>query len=422
MRKTLREAAMNTRMQAWLVVILLFVPSAACAREVWSSEDGEQTIDLVSALKESFLFTDEDSATGLWRLRFELDARLGYRSTVELAYEQRLRTVEQAALQELVVLPPQIMAPYRIAQLDNAISVSDAYAYRHELDRALAALHYERADVTIGRQAIGLGRGVLFSASDVFAPFSPLEIDREWRRGVDAIRGDVRLTDTTSFGLIGAFGESWDDSALLGRLRGRTSSGLFDGELVVGKRAEDTMYAGSFSAALGEAEVHGELAFFDTPEAFVDGGLFGGDDMVTKLVVGASYTFNVGNGLTVWGEYHFSGFGSEDMAQAQQRLQEADYVERFLRGDTQIVGRHATAVQANYLVNDLCSLNFVWIANPDDGSGVVAPSATLTLSDNVTIVASLYVPYGDGLDETGLPRSEYGASPVSAFLQFAIYD
>lgn len=413
---------MKARASAWFTAVLMLAAPAVCARDIWSSEDGERTIDLVSSLKESFLFSEDESLTGLWRLRFGVDARLGHRSTVEFAYEQRLRTVEDAASRGLVVLPPQVDAPYRIVQLDDAISVTDAYSYRHEVDRALAALHYDRADVTIGRQAIGWGRGVLFSAIDVFSPFSPLEIDREWRRGVDAVQADVRLTDTSSLDVVAAFGESWDDSALLGRVRGRTLSGLFDGEVVFGKRAEDTMYGGSFAATVWEAEVHGELAFFDTPEEFIDGGLFGGDDLVTKAVLGASYTFNVGNGLTVWAEYHFSGFGSDDMAQAQQRLQDAAYVERFLRGDTQIIGRHATAIQASYLVNDLWTMNLVWITNPDDGSGVLTPSVNLTLSDNVTILGSLYVPYGDGLDETGLPQTEYGSAPVTAFLQFAIYD
>jgi len=389
---------------------------------VWSSDDGERTVDLVSSLKESTVITGDDSLTGLWRLRFGLDARLSRRSTVELAYEQRLRTIEADAMQGLVVLPGQAEAPYRITQLDEAIRDTDAYSYRHEIDRALVALHYERVDVTIGRQAIGWGRGVLFSGIDVFSPFSPLETDREWRRGVDAIRADVWLSDLTSLDVVGAFGESWDESALLGRFRGRTSSGLFDGEVVFGKRAEDTMYAGGFSATVWEAEVHGELAFFDTPETSVDGGLFGSDSPVAKAVLGASYTFNVGNGLTVWAEYHFSGFGSEDMAQAQERLQDADYLKRFLRGDTQIVGQRAAAVQAGYLVNDVWTLNFTWIANPDDGSGVVSPGVNLTVSDNVSIVASVYIPYGDGLDESGVPRSEYGGATVTAFLQFAIYD
>jgi hypothetical protein len=412
--------------RAWLAAVVTLASLAmrgpAPAREIWSSDDGERTADLVSSLKESTVLSDDDSLVGLWRLRLGLDARLGGRSSVELAYEQRLRTVEEQASRGLVVLPPQVEAPYRIVQLDNVISSSDAYSYQHELDRALVALHYERGDVTIGRQAIGWGRGVVFSAIDVFSPFSPLEIDREWRRGVDAFQADVRLTDTSSLDVVGAFGESWEDSALLGRLRGRTSSGLFDGEVVLGKRAEDTMYAGAFSASVWEAEVHGELAFFDTPERFAGGGLFDDEHLVTKAVLGASYTFSVGNGLTVWAEYHFSGFGSEDMAQAQQRLQDPSYVERFLRGDTQIVGQHATAVQASYLVSDLWTLNFIWIANPDDASGIVAPSVNVTLSDNVTIVASVYFPYGDGPDEAGLPQTEYGAAPVTAFLQLAIYD
>ena len=34
---------------------------------------------------------------------------------------------------------------------------------------------------------------MLFGAVDLFSPFSPLEADREWRRGVDAIRADVKL-------------------------------------------------------------------------------------------------------------------------------------------------------------------------------------------------------------------------------------
>jgi len=417
---------MRTSTRAWLAAGLAVASLAAgcpaVAREIWSSEDGEQTLDLVSSLKESYLFSEDESLTGLWRLRFGLDARLSDRSTLEFAYEQHLRTVEEGTVQGLIVLPPQVEAPYRITQLDNAISTTDAYSYRHELDRALVALHYERVDLTVGRQAVGWGRGVVFSAIDVFAPFSPLEIDREWRRGIDAVRADVRLTDISSLGVVGAFGESWDDSALLGRIRGRSGSGLFDGEFVFGKRAEDTMYAGAFAATVWEAEVHGELAFFDTPEEFVNGGLFGDDGPAAKAVLGASYTFNVGNGLTVWAEYHFSGFGSEDMAQAQQRLQDPDYVERFLRGDTQIVGQHATAIQASYLVNDLWTLNLIWIASPDDGSGILTPGVNLTLSDNVTIVASIYFPYGDGPDENGSPRSEYGAAPVSAFLQFAIYD
>jgi hypothetical protein len=50
----------------------------------------------------------------------------------------------------------------------------------------------------------GWRRGVLFTAVDLFAPFSPLEADREWRAGVDAVRTDIKLTERSSIDLVGA--------------------------------------------------------------------------------------------------------------------------------------------------------------------------------------------------------------------------
>jgi hypothetical protein len=92
--------------------------------------------------------------------------------------------------------------------------------WRHEIDRANAHVRVRRADITIGRQAIGWGRGVLFTAVDLFAPFSPLEADREWRAGVDAVRTDIKLTERSSIDLVGAFGSTLNDSAFAARVRG----------------------------------------------------------------------------------------------------------------------------------------------------------------------------------------------------------
>ena len=80
-----------------------------------------------------------------------------------------------------------------------------------------------RTEITIGRQFIGWLRGVVFGAVDLFAPFSPLEADREWRRGVDAVRTDTKLTDRSFLDIVGAFGTRWDRSALAARVRSSTS-------------------------------------------------------------------------------------------------------------------------------------------------------------------------------------------------------
>jgi hypothetical protein len=253
---------------------------------------------------------------------------------------------------------------------------------------------------------------------DVFAPFSPLEIDREWRRGVDAVRIERHISDTSSVELIGAFGPTWKQSGLLGRARGYF--GDIDAELIFGKRAEDTMLGGTVSGAIGDAEAHAELALFNTPETQANGGLWGNDHQVGKLVLGSSYTFNVGNGLTLLGEYHYSGFGVKNIDDATSHLKSSDFLKRFLRGDSQILGREALAFQATYPFSHVWNGTLLVLQSPLDGSGVLSPSLTWDFSDNSSLVGSVFVPWGDK-PSAGMIRSQYGGTPLSLFLQLRVY-
>jgi hypothetical protein len=206
------------------------------------------------------------STDSLFRVRFEPQVSVGSKAVFAGAYEQRLRyTPVRAGISTVGILPPTTAAPYRIRQLDWSLSESAGRTWRHEIDRASARVHVGSADITVGRQAVGWGRGVMFGAVDLFAPFSPLEADRDWRRGIDAVRADVKLADRSSVDLVGAFGTSWDRSLVAGRLRGY--AGKVDLEVMGGRRARDLFGGFTTSAAVGGAEVHGELAAFRTPSA-----------------------------------------------------------------------------------------------------------------------------------------------------------
>jgi len=414
------------------VILLLLFPGirrCASAFELLSDDEGRYS-NLTVAGKATFLasdapsdpvlFPDEHNETTLARLRLGLETTYCDWMNSELAYEQRARWL--SGLTGLGAgssfLPSQAPSPFRLTQFDWEIAADDNSSYRHEIDRALVALHPTWGDVTIGRQAIGLGRGVLFSAVDVFNPFTPLEVDRQWRRGVDAFRAEYRLSTTSSAECIAASGETWEQSAVLGRLRGYL--GDVDGSLIFGKRAEDFMVASAFSAVVEEAEVHGELAVFDTPEAQTDGTLWGGNHLATKAVIGSSYTFDIGNGLTLLGEYLYSDFGIEDAEDAVVRLQDRDFQRRFLRGDTQILGRQAVAAQLSYPFSNAVNGSFLMLTNPTDGSGVVSPSLRWDLDENITLISNIFVPWGNR-PSGGQFRSEYGATPTSLFLQAAVY-
>jgi hypothetical protein len=414
---------------AFALFVLLPTPPAS-AFELWAGEEGEPSLSLDTTLKLSavgshspndrLLFPDEWTATGLFRARFGFNLHVNDRVNAELAYEHRASLISgSGGTGGGGALPSLAKAQYRLTQLDWKIAEDgDTFAYRHEIDRLLVAFHPDWGEVTIGRQAIGLGRGVLFSAVDIFAPFSTIEVDREWRRGIDAVRVEYRTSATGSVELLGAFGESWEDSALL--LRARGYIGNIDGEVLFGKRGEDLMLAGVMSGTVRDAEVHAELAFFDTPESQPAGGLFGSDHLVVKAVIGSSYTFDVGNGLTLLGEYHYSGFGDTKAADTMKLFVNPSFQERYLRGDSQILGRHAIGAQLVYPFNDAWGGGLLVLQSPTDGSGLIAPSVNWSMSDHTSVVMSAFVPWGSS-PHNGRLGSEYGATPASIFLQVSRY-
>ncbi len=424
-------ATMVVRTVVLAVALTLCLSLTAGAVELWSDDTGERSLSLNASLKwtsllshapeDTVLYPEEWSATSLWRFRAVVDARPAPWLAGQVAYEHRARVTSEGVgvAGAAGIVQRDLPAPYRFAQADDAlIEVGDSFSYRHELDRAFVSVSLPVADVTVGRQAVGWGRGLLFGAVDVFAPFSPLESDREWRRGIDAVRLRIPVTDLFSADAVAAFGESAEESAFIGRLHGY--AGDIDGELLVGRRCEDDMFAASVSLPVLGAELHGEAALFLLPEPLPGGGSFGSDDLAVKALVGGSRTFDMASGLMLVAEYHYSGFGVADIRDATGFLMDPDYLERYLRGDSQILGKHACALQLSYGFAGVAPVALMWIASPVDGSGVIVPSGTWVFSDSVTLSASAYLPHGAGPDGAIL-RSEYGGTPAGGLLQISFY-
>jgi hypothetical protein len=414
------------RSAALCLIAACFPPVAAAAQDQPVSDDA--TVAVRYSLKSSVLlsrwpddaalFPDRGSATGFWRFRVEPEMRWRERVTFDLAFEQRLRAFSgTSAAVAPGVLAPESGGPFRIRQLDWRLASGRNVEWRGEIDRAAVHLHVPRADITIGRQAIGWGRGALFGAVDLFAPFTPLEADREWRRGVDAVRGDVKLGRHASFDTVAAFGRNAGQSSVAARLRGY--AGKADLEVLGGYRAHDIFAGATTSAALGELELHGELAVFGTNRVFAPLET-GRTQSIVKALAGGSYRVPLGNGVLTYVEYLYSGFGARSPEQILLRLSDPEFQERYLRGDMQILGRHGAAVLAAYEWSSEVSLAIQWIHSPLDGSGVAVPSVTYTVSDRWSVLLNGYLPYGHAPSGVVL-RSEFGASPAALFAQIRMY-
>jgi hypothetical protein len=421
----------------WLAALLalasLLAPNPASARYLF--EEGELSLELRSAFKGTFLLSaplfddpvlprDPPQGAGLFRLRFDLTANLTEYVTVSIAYEHRAQAVS-AANTGAGILVPTAPAPFRLEPLDWPLVDDGSYLHRHEFDRGFVALHLDFMELTVGRQAIGLGRGTLFSAVDIFAPFTPTEADREWRRGVDAVHAELRIPELSelSADFIAAFGNVTDDGlesvAVLGRLRAIV--GDVDGALLVGRRGEDDLVGVVLSANVGDASVYGEGALYGTDGQGIDEGFLGTARVVAKGVLGGSYVVDVGSGLRLNAEYHYNGFGIANVGQDPSLLADDAFRARLARGDGQTLGRHTLAAIVSYDVFDDLSASLSWLQSPVDASGLVGLGVVWNHSDNVTVLLNTLVPWGS-VPRGGIPTSEYGSAPFSVFLQARLYD
>lgn len=423
-----RARAGRSLLAACLLIGLL--PASAGAVDIWDGGDGRSlslgvtlrwTTILSHAPDAPALYPERWSATSLWRARLNLDARVASWVSFEFATVERARLVSEGAgaAGGSAILPEGADTPYRYFDARSAlVGIGETYGLTHDIDRASLTIMAGPVGVTAGRQAVGWGRGVLFSAIDLFVPFSPLESDREWRAGVDAIRATLPLTDLVSAELVAVGGASDEQSALAVRVFGYMGS--LDGECAAGRRGDDRFAGLSLSLPLGGTELHGEAAVFRLPDGPAGAGWREGDDVVAQAVLGASYSFDVAGGLYLLGEYHYSGFGVDDIEDAADRLADPDYAARAARGDFSVLGRHACAAQVVLGLSGPWSLGLSWVGSPVDGSGVFTPSWTWLLSDSVTLEARGYVAHGDEPDGHIL-MSEYGAVPTSVLARISFY-
>jgi len=364
-------------------------------------------------------------AISFWRLRVEPTWKPGGDVTASAAWEGR--TVLATAASASQVLPSQAPAFFRIRPLGSGAG-SGRWSGWQGLDRAWVAYQPGWGAVTVGRQAIGFGRGEFFGAVDILAPFSPLELDREWRRGVDAAQADVRIGDRLSVNAVAAAGSNplaagapvtRDDSAFAGRVRG--DLGWLDAEVIAGRRGRDGLAGVSASLPLGGPEIHGEGAVFLTRGDVPDSGLLGARNAVPKAVVGGSNHFAWGQGVDVALEYHYSGFGLKDVSTLPSWLATPGYAARILRGDTQIPGRQAGSLNVSWPFTPLTTLSLHWVQSLVDRSGALAPALTWNFAESVTLAASGVVGFGAG-PSGGVPRTQFGGLNPAGIVQVKIYD
>lgn len=298
--------------------------------------------------------------------------------------------------------------PGRSVDLSSTLVSERHLTVEHDIDRLSASIYLDAVDLTVGRQAITWGISNLFPVADLWAQFSPFELDTEEKPGVDAARALFYPAGTVEVDLVVADrGAARDLSA-----GGRATITLPAGDLYVGGGKfwrEATALAGA-SFVAGSWKIRSEVAvpYGLDQERFLD----------PRATVGVD---RIGTDVTVSAEVHFNGLGTADAEAYAAALVSPEVA----RGQTYYLGRWLAGVAASWLATDRLSVALAGLANVTDPSAALLPSLQYDLGQRMRLAAGGLVSFGPrpAIPADGLPglRSEFGTYGHYLYGQAAIY-
>ncbi len=320
------------------------------------------------------------------RLRLKLEGRPAENVALDLQYDNEILLGDYLDTQQFQLQKALAVDTYWTAQ--STYAQSGSYYAQHRLYRAALTWSLGATDVRIGRQRIAWGTGRFFSPLDIVNPFSPIALERAERIGVDALLVEHKLDALSRVSAVFApqhDGRNASAAALWhANLRG------FDYSLVAGRFRRDQVVGADLAGQIGEAGVRAELTRSRRATGVT----------TTRALLGMDYAF--ANTLSLTGELYHDGAGASDP-------QGYDFGALFA-GRVQNLGRRYAALYAGYEITPLLKTSNYFVANLNDRSRYIAPSASYSIRANLdwTLGAQLF---------RGRAGSEYGALKDMVFTQ-----
>jgi hypothetical protein len=336
-------------------------------------------------------------------------------------YADRLRFTRELP-DELQILFPHLPDDRtRLFDLTHVFTDSGKTAVFHRLDRLAVRYASERVVMKFGRQAITWGNGLVFNVMDIFNPFDPAAVDKEFKTGDDMLYGQYLLSNGNDFQGVMVFRRDpftedleADQSSLAFKYHHMASISEYDG--LVAQHYGDTLVGAGANVSIGGAVWRGDLMV-----------TFADDETVPSVVTSFSQSWTWGEkNISGVAEYFFNGFGQSDGCYSFACLADnPDLLERISRGELFNLGRHYLALSAMIEVNPLFLLTPNIFLNVTDPSALIQVVFQNDLRENLLLWSALNLPVGAEGTEFGgaateLPGAFLSTGP-SASVQLVWY-
>ena len=289
------------------------------------------------------------------------------------------------------------------------------------LDRASIAYSGDKAVLRFGRQAISWGNGLLFTPMDIFNPFDPTAVDKEYKTGDDMLYAQYLLNNGDDIQAVGVVrrdpisGDVEQDlSSLAVKYHGFLGTAEYD--ILLSDHYSETVIGLGLSADRGGAIWRGDLVWTDAKSG-----------SVSSAVAGVSYSWIAGGrNWTGFLEYYYNGFGQDGGDYSTADLVEnPGLLHRLARGEVFNIGQHYLGISATVEVSPLLHLTPNLFINLFDPSALAQLVLAYDWKQDIQILGAINIPVGPGGTEYGGIESDgtghYVSTGASLFAQLAWY-
>jgi hypothetical protein len=300
------------------------------------------------------------------------------------------------------------VVPARPVDLSTRLIEQERLELWHDIDRLALTIRGARSDLTLGRQAITWGLAYVFPVADVWASFSPFELDTEEKPGIDA----VRLLSYPAAGLeldavLAARARAEDWSAGLRATWELASADVYAG---AGKFWDQLMALGGVAYMRDRAVLRGEGVVVRN----IDGGSF----QRPRATLGVDW---LSGRLRLTGEYHHNGVGVTDPGRYVGQFGDP----RVVRGETYLLGRDYLGGALSWSANDdgRLSLAVSSLWNLNDRSLAATPVASYDFGRSANVSVGVLRTFGrtPRVSPAPAPRSEFGTSGQLWFSRISVF-
>lgn len=347
-----------------------------------------------------------------WRLKNRLT--MGSHWTLRTHYElvalggdtyENIAALDQmapASLVPLLFFPNAIDDDRRLFDLTHVLTETDRYLVYQRLDRLNLAYAPDWGTVILGRQALTWGDGLVFNPMDLFNPFSPTAVQRDYKTGEDMAYVQLPMGPSEMQLLYlprrdPATGDLEEEAASYA-MKSHFPTGSMEMDVMAARHYGDGIAGWGSSGYLGETAWRINTVYTILSEESRQDNFF-------QVVANMDYAWMWG-GRNVYGllEFYYNGLGLN--GNYENIVSNTSLLERLSRGEMFTIGRYYLAGQVQIELHPLVQLHTTAIVNLSDPSGVLQPQVLWdVVSDWQIIIGAQWNWGGHG--------SEYGGYNIT---------